>query len=142
MFDKTAGAFEQELRRAELSMTPLIDMVFILLIFFVVTTTFTKETGITVDKAEAATAQLVNDRMILIAIDRHGGYWCEGRRRELDELVDYTEKQYRGAPDAKIVLIPDKNGRVEPLIAIMDRLRSRAIYRFSLGTRLHADADE
>lgn len=117
-------------------MTPLIDMVFILLIFFVVTTTFTKETGIKVDKAKASTSQIINKNLFLIAIDAGGSYWHDKRQRSLEEIVALAAEAHESSDETKIVLIPDKEGRVEPLITIMDRLRSKNITRYSLGTRM------
>ncbi len=136
MRDKAFTSFEQSLKRTELSMTPMIDMVFILLIFFVVTTTFTKETGIKVDKAKATTSQIINKNLFLIAIDVSGNYWYDKQRRSLEEAVALAAEAHESSDETKIVLIPDKEGRVEPLITIMDRLRSRNITRYSLGTRM------
>ncbi len=134
MNSKALDQLDESLQKAEISMTPLIDMVFILLIFFVVTTTFTKETGITVDKAKASTSQMINDNLVSVAIKKDGTYWCNGKPYQLDPLV----AEIRGAVDAdsttNVLIIPDRNGQVEPLITILDRLRAENITRFSLGT--------
>jgi biopolymer transport protein ExbD len=135
MLDRAFEHFEREIDRAELSMTPLIDMVFLLLIFFVVTTTFTKETGIRVDKARAATSEIIENRMLLIAIDREGGYWHEERRRTLGEVVGMAAERTARHKDLQVVIIPDRTGAIEPLITLMDRLRQKGVYRFSLGTQ-------
>lgn len=135
MFDNVFDDFEKEVTRAEISMTPLIDMVFLLLIFFAVTTNFTKETGIKVDKASATTARILNKDLILIAVDDAGNYWYDGTTRPLENIISLVQKDLNDYPTANVILLPDKNGRVEPLVTLMDALRTKGISRFSLGTK-------
>jgi biopolymer transport protein ExbD len=135
MFDNVFDDFEKEVARAEISMTPLIDMVFLLLIFFAVTTNFTKETGIKVDKASATTARILNKDLVLIAIDDAGNYWYDGTARPLENIISLAQKDLENHPTANVILLPDKNGRVEPLVTLMDALRTKGISRFSLGTK-------
>jgi biopolymer transport protein ExbD len=135
MFDKVFNEFDAEISKAEISMTPLIDMVFLLLIFFAVTTNFTKETGITVDKASAVTARILNKDIVMVAIDSKGAYWYDGRVRPAAEVVTLVKEDLAGKPEMNVVLLPDKNGRIEPLIKLMDAFRMRGINRFSIGTR-------
>ncbi|MBN1757182.1 MAG: biopolymer transporter ExbD [Chitinispirillaceae bacterium] len=139
MFDKVFSDFDGQVTRAELSMTPLIDMVFLLLIFFAVTTNFTKETGIKVDKASASTARMLNKDLLLIAIDEKGNYWYDGNNRPLAVIVNRVQEEIRSGPQSSVILLPDKNGRVEPLVGIMDALRQRGISRFSIGTKKKAE---
>ncbi|MBN1306300.1 MAG: biopolymer transporter ExbD [Chitinispirillaceae bacterium] len=135
MLEKAFDSIAPATIKAEMTMTPLIDMVFLLLIFFVVTTTFTKETGIKVAKARAATSQIINRNLLIIAVDDKGHYWYDKSRRPLDEIVATVAAAYGENNELNIVIVPDKNGRVEPLIALMDRLRNRGISSFSLGTQ-------
>jgi biopolymer transport protein ExbD len=136
MFDKAFQEFDQSISKAELSMTPLIDMVFLLLIFFAVTTNFTKETGIKVDKASTTTARILDKELLLISIDKGGNYWYNGKISSLEIIVSTTVNESKENPDLSIVLIPDKGGIVDPLIQLMDALRARGVTRFSLGTRM------
>jgi biopolymer transport protein ExbD len=135
MFDKVFTDFDSEVSRAELSMTPLIDMVFLLLIFFAVTTNFTKETGIQVDKASATTARILNKDLLLIAVDEKGNYWYNGAMHSLPSAVDLVQEELKSRPGSNVILLPDKDGRVEPLVTLMDALRLRGISHFSLGTK-------
>lgn len=139
MLKRVFTDFDQEVARAELSMTPLIDMVFLLLIFFAVTTNFTKETGIKVDKASATTARIINKDLVLIAVDSMGGYWYDGAKRALPDIVRLVSTDVETKPVANVILLPDKNGRVEPLVMLMDALRMKGISRFSLGTKKAAE---
>jgi len=135
VLNRVFSDFDREVSRAELSMTPLIDMVFLLLIFFAVTTNFTKETGIQVDKASATTARILNKDLVMIAVDREGNYWYDGAVHALPEIVEFVRRELADKPGINVILLPDKNGRVEPLVKLMDALRSRGISRFSLGTK-------
>ncbi len=135
MLDKAFDELEADAGRAEISITPLIDMVFILLIFFVVTTTFTKETGVTVDRAKASTSQVIEKNVLVVAIDKSGAYWYDGERRNLPELVTGIRHEHTTRPELNIVIVPDRNGSVDPLIVLLDRLRGEGITRLSLGTR-------
>jgi biopolymer transport protein ExbD len=140
MLDRAFDELEADAARAEISITPLIDMVFILLIFFVVTTTFTKETGITVDRAKAATAQAIEKNVLVVAVDRAGAYWYDGRKRKRAELVTEIRHEYDSRPELNIVIVPDRKGVVDPLIILLDRLRAEGISRISLGTRRGSEA--
>lgn len=139
MFDKIFSDFDGQVSRAELSMTPLIDMVFLLLIFFAVTTNFTKETGIQVDKASASTARILSRNLLLIAVDDKGNYWYNGSIQSAVSIVTMVQKEIASQPGSTVILLPDKNGRVEPLIGLMDVLRQRGITRFSIGTKKKAE---
>lgn len=136
MVSKAFADFENQLRKPEISMAPLIDMVFLLLIFFTVTTTFTKETGIKVEKAKAATSQSIHKNLLIIDIDKQGNYWYDGRSRPLQEMVAIALEKNEKTDDLNIVLVPDKKSETEALITIMDHLRMNDVSRFSLGTQL------
>lgn len=137
MFDKAFDKNNQVIVQAELSTTPLIDMVFLLLIFFAVTTNFTKETGIQVDKANATTARIISRDLIMISIDKEGNYWYDGKIKKLDLIASQVYEESRKKKEMNVVLIPDKGGKVDPLIHLMDVLRARGITKFSLGTRMN-----
>jgi biopolymer transport protein ExbD len=137
MFDKAFNQNNQVIVQAELSTTPLIDMVFLLLIFFAVTTNFTKETGIQVDKANATTARIISRDLIMISIDKEGNYWYDGKIQELNLIASQVYEESRKKKEMNVVLIPDKGGKVDPLIQLMDVLRARGITKFSLGTRMN-----
>jgi biopolymer transport protein ExbD len=136
MINRVFAQFDEALHKAEIGMTPLIDMVFLLIIFFAVTTSFTRETGITVNKAKASTAQYVTKNMMVIAIDEQGRYWYDRAQRPLNDLIPIVIRQVAQNPQMKVVLVPDKDGRVEPLVDIMDALRVKDITQFSIGARM------
>jgi biopolymer transport protein ExbD len=127
----------EELSKPEISMAPLIDMVFLLLIFFAVTTNFIKESGIKVDKAPAATTQPLQKDLMVVSIDTDGQYWYDGSIRSLDFVIESAVAESERNPRLNIVMVPDRKSEVEPLVKLMDRLRGKNISRFSIGTQFH-----
>jgi biopolymer transport protein ExbD len=133
---------EESVQKAEISMTPLIDMVFLLLIFFVVTTTFTKETGIRVDKARAESSQIINRDLLIVAIDSRGAYWYDKKPRGIGEIVALVAGQARKNRNLNVVIVPDRTGMIDPLVILMDKLRLAGVNKFSIGTqRIEPDQD-
>ena len=65
---------------AEINMTPMLDVVFIMLIFFIVTANFIKEPGLEINRPDASTAETQENAAILIAIGGSGEIWMDGRR--------------------------------------------------------------
>jgi biopolymer transport protein ExbD len=142
MLDRTFREFEQTITKAEISMTPLIDMVFLLLIFFAATTNFTKETGIQVDKAKAATSRIINRDLVLISISKDREYWYNQAQHSAADIVNQISEEKKKNTSINVVIIPDRDGRVEPLITLMDKLRSNGLSKFSIGTQAIKHAEE
>ncbi len=87
-------------------MAPLIDMVFILLIFFIVTTTFVRETGIQVKKPKATTAESLEKENMRIGISSEGEIWFEQRRIDILTLRSLVEKRLRERLGSPVVIVP------------------------------------
>lgn len=135
MLKKAFQEFGEQIEQPEISMTPLIDMIFILLIFFVVTTTFTKETGIKVEKAKAETAQIVDNNMIIIAIDSADSYHIHKEIMALEKAINTIHEEYLKDDKKQVVIVPDKRASVEPLLTLMDKLQQKEIYRYTIGAK-------
>ncbi|MGE4560584.1 MAG: ExbD/TolR family protein, partial [Desulfobulbus sp.] len=91
-----------------LDIAPLIDMVFILLIFFLVNTSFVKETGIEVSRPTASTATLENKRSILIAISPDNRVFMEQREIDLRAVRANVERALAENPEAAVIVVADK----------------------------------
>lgn len=116
-------------------MAPLIDMVFILLIFFLVTTTFIRETGIQVKKPEATTAESLEKESMMIGISSDGEIWFEQRRIDLLTLCSSVEKRLRERPGSPIVIVTDKGAQTGVLIDVMDECRLAGADRISVASK-------
>ncbi len=104
-------------------MAPLIDMVFILLIFFMVTTVFTRETGVEVNRPEAATAKAQDRKSLMIGIDSEGHVFVEERRVERLGLRSVVERLLQIDPGRNVVLIADEKADTGVLVDVMDECR-------------------
>ena len=104
----------------QVNLAPLMDMVFILLIFFIVTTTFVKETGIRVDRPRAAASQSLESKSLRVAITKGGAVYTEGRRVELAELRERIKRFVAREKSPSVILIPDEATSAGRLVEVMD----------------------
>lgn len=118
----------------ELNMTPLIDMIFILLIFFMVTSSFVREAGVDVERPEAKTATSRKPAMIL-AIDAQNRIWFEGKTVDVRSVRTLAERLHAENPDANVVVAGDAMSRSGLLIEVLDACKSAGIRDVSVGTK-------
>jgi len=112
---------------------PLMDMVFILLIFFIVTSTFTRETGVDVTKPQAQSAQQVQKENIMIAITREGTIHVNERQVDFAALKDILEQIISRNPDREAVLIADKNAQTGLLVQVIDACNLSGVKKVSVA---------
>jgi len=116
-------------------MAPLIDMVFLLLIFFLVTTSFTEESGVEVVKPTAATAQDIKQPDILVAVTQAGTIHMLGRQVGLDILRTLVKQQVENRPRASVIIIADANSRTGLVVDVMDECKLAGAGKVMLATR-------
>lgn len=119
--------------RPGLDMAPLIDMVFILLIFFLVNTSFVKETGIEVDRPSAATASTEQKNMLLIAVDANNRVFMEGREIDFRAVRAHVERGLAENPEAAVVVVADRASTTGATIQVMDGCRLAGAKNLSLA---------
>ena len=118
---------------SQVDLTPLIDVVFIMLIFFIVTATFTKETGIDVNKPEAATATAQKKANILIAIDARDNIWIDRRKVDIRSLIPNIKRLRSENPQGTVVIQADEESRNKTLVEVMDYARQAGEYNIALA---------
>ena len=121
---------------AELNMAPLIDMVFILLIFFLVTTSFVKETGIDVSRPTAATAISQSKASILIGIDSTNRIYIDHREVDVRAVRANVERALAENPEGAVVVVADKASSTGTAIQVMDGCRMAGAQNVSLAAKL------
>ena len=126
-------ASEQE--DAELNMTPMIDIVFIMLIFFIVTTSFVKETGIEVSRPSADTAERKEQGNILIGIRDNGEVWMDNRQIEPDAIRANVERMLAENPEASVVVVADKAAQSGVMVQAIDQARQAGAEGVSIAAR-------
>ncbi|MDY6830829.1 MAG: biopolymer transporter ExbD [Thermodesulfobacteriota bacterium] len=107
----------------ELNMAPLIDMIFILLIFFLVTTSFVQETGLDIDKPSAATAVVRESADLVIGITRENRIFMGRREIDADRLGLAVERAITEKPEAEVLIVADTQSATGTVIEVMDACR-------------------
>ena len=107
----------------EINMTPMLDIVFIMLIFFIVTATFVKESGIDVTRPDAETAVKQSRVGILIAITDTNEIWINRRQVDIAAVRANIERLHAENPQGGAVIQADKKAQTGILVEIMDQIR-------------------
>ena len=107
----------------EINITPMLDVVFIMLIFFIVTTSFIKETGIDPNRPEAETAIANKHGNILIAISEFDQVWMNKNQVELAQIRAMVESAVAEIPESSVIIIADEKASTGVLIDLMDQIR-------------------
>ena len=118
---------------AGLNVTPLIDMVFILLIFFAVNSSFVKETGVEVDRPTAQTAERQDQAGILIAVTKAGEVWIEQQRVDVRAVRGHVERLHAEAPEASALILADKRAETGIVMQVLDQARLAGIARVAVA---------
>ena len=109
-------------RGVEVNMSPLIDCVFLLLIFFIVTTVFVEETGVEIQKPQAASAQDLEKQSILIALTDDGRVVYGGREIGVNGIRGVVSRQLR-EKDAPVIILADADARTASLVEVIDECK-------------------
>lgn len=118
---------------AAINLTPLIDMVFILLIFFAVNATFVKITGVAVDQPTAKSTSLQPASTILIAVTDAGEIWIDKKKVDLRRVRGVVERMFIEAPDAAVVVLSDEESRTGLVVEVIDQARLAGAGRVALA---------
>ncbi|MEW6993213.1 ExbD/TolR family protein [Colwelliaceae bacterium MEBiC 14330] len=121
--------------KEDIDMTPMLDVVFILLIFFIVTASFVKEAGIDVNRPEAATAVKKERANILVAISDKGDIWINKRKVDVRSVQANIERLKAENPQGTVVIQADKKATTDTLIKVMDSARAAGVYDVSIAAQ-------
>ncbi|GAB5379418.1 MAG: biopolymer transporter ExbD [Aliiglaciecola sp.] len=120
---------------SNIDMTPMLDVVFIMLIFFIVTASFVKEAGIDVNRPDAATAVKKDRANILVAISDKGEIWINKRRVDKRAVQANIERLHAENPQGTVVIQADRKATTETLIAVMDASRAAGVFDVSIAAQ-------
>jgi biopolymer transport protein ExbD len=123
----------QQEEESEINITPMLDVVFIMLIFFIVTATFIKEAGIDVNRPDAQTAVKQEKANILIAIGPNNDIWIDRRQVDIRSVRPNIERLHAENPQGSVVIQADKESKTETLIEVMDASRQAGVYNVSIA---------
>lgn len=119
---------------ATIDMTPMLDVVFIMLIFFIVTSVFIKEAGIEVNRPDSTTATSQENVSILVAINPNNEIWIDQRRVDVRAVKSVIERMRAENPEGGLVIQADRESNVRTLTAVADAARELGIYDVSIAT--------
>lgn len=120
----------------EINLTPMLDVVFIMLIFFIVTASFVKEKGIDVNRPDNDETAIVDpDKAnILIKIDEADRIWIESRQVDERAVRANIERLHAENPEGSVIVLPDPESTTEALISVMDSSRQARVYNISIAS--------
>jgi biopolymer transport protein ExbD len=116
-----------------IDLAPMLDFVLNLLIFFIITTSFVKEAGITVNKQAAFTAEHKESGNILIAIRPNGDIWMDKRRVDVREVRPLIERLHIERPEDTVVIIADRESETGVLTKVMDQVKLGGVSEVSIA---------
>ena len=125
----------REAEESEVNLTPMLDVVFIMLIFFIVTASFVKEAGIDVNRPDAATAEKKTKGNILVAITENGQIWIDKRQVDPRALRAHIERLHAETPQGSVVIQADKNSKNGLLVLVMDSARLAGVFNVSIAAQ-------
>ena len=124
---------------AEINMTPMLDIVFIMLIFFIVTTSFVKEAGLDVDRPTAVEIDEQTRASIMIAISSIGQVWMQKRHVEMNQVRVLVEQSRAENPEGSVVIIADKKSPTGVLVQVMDQVRLAGVSKVAVAAQEGSD---
>lgn len=119
----------------EINMTPMLDIVFIMLIFFIVTTSFVKESGITVDQPTAQTTEQKDQNNILIGISPAGEIWIDKRQIDVRAVRASVERLRAESPESTVIIQADEKSPSGLLVRVMDQVRLAGVDDMAIAAK-------
>ncbi|AZG35680.1 MAG: biopolymer transporter ExbD [Shewanella psychromarinicola] len=130
MARKKHSTMEEE---AQIDMTPMLDIVFIMLIFFIVTTSFVKPSGLDYNKPKASQATSKPSANIFIGISKNGVIMMENRQVDIERVTANVERMLAEAPEAAVLIQADKDSLHGLVVKVLDNVKAAGIDKISVS---------
>jgi biopolymer transport protein ExbD len=121
---------------AKLSIAPLLDMIFILLIFFVVSTTFSKLPGVNIQRPEASAPDRLPTTNTLIGITPDGNFYINKQRYTESSLKSYLLNAFRNNPELTVLIMADRQSAIKFTITAMDICKQVGINSIAIAEEI------
>lgn len=115
-------------------LTPMLDVVFIMLIFFIVTATFIKETGVEIDRPDTKTAEAKKRVSLLVGVGSDSVIWIDKKRVDVRNVRPMMERLHAENPKGGLVIQADSESKVEKVLAIMNAARKIGINQVAIAS--------
>lgn len=126
---------EQESDEKVADLTPMLDVVFIMLIFFIVTATFIKQTGIQVNRPDTKTAEHKRAVSLLVGVSADSNIWIAKKKVDVRNLGPVMQKLHAENPKGGLVIEADKNSTVDKVLAVMQAARRIGITKVAIASK-------
>ena len=131
---KKLSAVHGEEEESEINLTPMLDVVFIMLIFFIVTATFIKEAGIQVERPDTVTADTQDDASILVAISANDEIWIDRQQRDPRMIRTIIERMRAENPKGSMVIQADEESTHETLVIVMEAAKGAGVTNVAIAS--------
>ena len=129
----TKDHLQSESGATTLNMTPLIDMVFILLIFFAVNASFVKEAGVEIESPSARSAVTQEQANIMIAVTENGEVWIDRKRVDPRSVRGHVERLHAENPEGAVVILADDKSETGLVIEVLDQARLAGVENIAVA---------
>lgn len=116
-----------------IDLAPMLDFVFNLLIFFLITTSFVREAGVTVVKPDSETATHIENGNILVAVRPNGEVWMDRRQVDLREIRPTIERLHLERPEDSVIVVADRHSKAGLVAQVMDEIKQGGVKDVALG---------
>ena len=124
---------KREAEEAAIDLTPMLDVVFIMLIFFIVTTSFVKEAGVDVNRPKASQAKSKPSATIFLAIRANGEVWLDKRAVDVERVGAQIEKMLAESPTDTVIVQADKESKHGVVVSVMDQIKLAGIEKIVIA---------
>ena len=115
-------------------LTPMLDVVFIMLIFFIVTATFIKEAGVEINRPDTKTAEPKKTVSLLVGVGEDSTIWMDKKKVDIRNVRPTMERLHAENPKGGLVIQADSKSKVEKVLAIMEAARSIGITQIAIAS--------
>lgn len=127
-----SSAVQEE--ESEINLTPMLDVVFIMLIFFIVTANFIKEPGLEINRPDSETSEVQENAAILIAVGPIGEIYMDGRRIDVRQVKANVIRMIAENPQGTVVIQADEKSTADTIIDVMDEVREAGVLDISIAS--------
>ena len=120
-------------------LTPMLDVTFIMLIFFIVTTSFVKEAGLEVSRPSAKSAKKKENASIFVAIGSNDEIWVDKRQVDLRSVRANIERLHAESPEGAVIIQADKGSKTGVLVKVMDQIKLAGVQDISIAAKESAN---
>ena len=128
--------YSQQNEEDDVNLTPMLDVVFIMLIFFIVTASFVKESGMDINRPDAATAVKKERGNILVAITPSGQIWIDRRQVDVRAVRANIERLHAENPQGAVVIQADRDSKNGLLVEVMDAAKLAGVENISIAAEV------